>query len=57
VQPLRAPTDWWDIVMGSGFRATVEQLDPDQHDRVRAANVAALVGVDTCTPGPSMPVP
>lgn len=31
--------DWWTIVMGSGYRGTVEQLDPAIRDRVRQANI------------------
>jgi ubiquinone/menaquinone biosynthesis C-methylase UbiE len=41
-QPLASVEDWWTIVLGSGFRATVEQLSAPERDRVRAANLAAL---------------
>jgi ubiquinone/menaquinone biosynthesis C-methylase UbiE len=41
-QPLRSPDDWWLIVLGSGFRWTVEQLGPEVAERVRAANIAAI---------------
>ena len=44
-QPLAAPEEWWDVVMGSGFRGTVEQLEPDARERVRAANLAAIAGL------------
>jgi 2-polyprenyl-3-methyl-5-hydroxy-6-metoxy-1,4-benzoquinol methylase len=44
-QALARPEEWWDVVMGSGFRGTVEQLDPAARERVRARNVAALAGV------------
>jgi SAM-dependent methyltransferase len=40
--PLADPEDWWTIVLGTGFRATVEQLDPAAARRVRAANVGRL---------------
>ncbi|WP_203784252.1 class I SAM-dependent methyltransferase [Asanoa ferruginea] len=40
--PLADPDDWWTIVLGTGYRATVEQLDPSGAARVRAANVAWL---------------
>jgi ubiquinone/menaquinone biosynthesis C-methylase UbiE len=36
-QPLRAPTDWWRIVLGTGLRRTVTQLDSDSAVRVRDA--------------------
>jgi ubiquinone/menaquinone biosynthesis C-methylase UbiE len=41
-QPLRSPEDWWTIVLGSGFRWTVEQLGPEAAERVRAANLARI---------------
>ena len=37
--PLRTPRDWWSIVMGSGLRWTVDQLEPDAVDRVRTASL------------------
>jgi len=33
--PLPDPSAWWRIVMGSGYRATVEQLDPAARARIR----------------------
>jgi ubiquinone/menaquinone biosynthesis C-methylase UbiE len=33
--PLAAPEDWWRLVMGSGYRGTVEQLEPEDRARVR----------------------
>jgi hypothetical protein len=41
-QLLRSPEDWWTIVLGSGFRWTVEQLGPEMAERVRAANLARI---------------
>jgi len=41
-QALRSPDDWWSIVLGSGYRWTVEQMDQDSAARVRAATLAAL---------------
>jgi hypothetical protein len=32
---LGEPARFWDIVLGSGYRATVDALSPDQHDQVR----------------------
>jgi len=36
-QPVNAPEDWWAMIMGSGYRGTVEQLAPDDRERVREA--------------------
>ena len=41
-QPLRSPEDWWTIVLGSGFRWTVEQLGAEAAARVRTANLARI---------------
>lgn len=41
-QKLRSADDWWTIVLGSGFRWTVEQLGPDAAERVRSANLAQI---------------
>jgi ubiquinone/menaquinone biosynthesis C-methylase UbiE len=41
-QPVSSPDDWWTIALGTGFRGTIEQLDPAAQKRVRAANVAQL---------------
>jgi len=35
MHPLAAADDWWTIVLGSGYRGTVEQLDPEARERVR----------------------
>jgi SAM-dependent methyltransferase len=40
--PLASADDWWRIVMGSGLRSTIAQLDPDAADRVRAHCAAEL---------------
>jgi SAM-dependent methyltransferase len=39
---IATAADWWTIVMGSGYRATVERLDPDAAERVRVACSAQL---------------
>jgi ubiquinone/menaquinone biosynthesis C-methylase UbiE len=41
-QTLRAPDDWWTIVLGCGFRWTVEQMGADDAEQVRAANLAQI---------------
>jgi SAM-dependent methyltransferase len=40
--PLAEAEAWWTIVLGTGYRATVQQLDPAAAQRVRAASVAWL---------------
>jgi len=40
--PLARPEDWWTIVLGTGYRATVNQLDPAAAQRVRTASVGWL---------------
>ncbi|HLK77439.1 MAG TPA: methyltransferase domain-containing protein [Streptosporangiaceae bacterium] len=39
---LEHPDDFWDIVLGSGYRATVNALSPAQGDRLRADLLAEL---------------
>ena len=38
-QELATPEDWWTIVLGSGFRWTVEQLGPEAAERVKRDNL------------------
>ena len=42
VQPVSSPDDWWAMIMGSGYRGTVAQLDPDDRERVRLANLSFI---------------
>jgi SAM-dependent methyltransferase len=39
-EPLPSPEAWWPMVLGTGFRATVERLGPDAAARIRTDNVA-----------------
>ncbi len=39
---LHHPEDWWTIIMGSGYRSTVEALSPAHRERVRAATIEAV---------------
>jgi ubiquinone/menaquinone biosynthesis C-methylase UbiE len=39
---LEHPDSFWDIVLGSGYRATVDALRPDQCDQVRETLLAEL---------------
>ena len=37
-QPVRSPEDWWSMVLGSGYRGTIEQLDAESLEQVRQEN-------------------
>ncbi len=39
---LESAEDWWTIVMGGGYRGTIDQLGPAARERVRAANLQIL---------------
>jgi ubiquinone/menaquinone biosynthesis C-methylase UbiE len=39
VQTLKSAEDWWPMIMGSGYRGTVEQLDAEDRERVRRNNI------------------
>ena len=39
---LNNPEDWWTIIMGSGYRSTVEALSPPTRERVRVATIEAV---------------
>ena len=38
-QSVNEPEDWWAMIMGSGYRGTVEQLSLEDRERVRRANL------------------
>ena len=38
-QPVNSPDDWWAMIMGSGYRGTVEQLDREAREAVRRQNL------------------
>src|SRR4051794_37968978 len=40
--PLARPEDWWTVVLGTGYRATVDELNPAAAQRVRTASVGWL---------------
>jgi SAM-dependent methyltransferase len=40
--PLNTPEDWWMIILGSGYRSTVDALSPADRERVRVATVEAV---------------
>jgi hypothetical protein len=37
---LNSPDDWWTILLGSGYRGTIDQLDPEARERIRQANLS-----------------
>jgi len=39
---LERPDRFWDIVLGSGYRATVDALSPDQREQLRKSVLAEL---------------
>jgi hypothetical protein len=40
--PLNSPEDFWDVVLGSGYRATADALSPAHRAQVRDRAVAEL---------------
>ena len=37
--PIPTPETWWTLILGTGYRGTLEQLDPGDRERVRRANL------------------
>ncbi len=37
-QPINSAKDWWSMILGSGYRGTIEQLSAEDRERVRLAN-------------------
>ena len=44
--PLQAPEDWWTIVLGTGYRSTVEALSQINRERVRTASIDGVRRAD-----------
>ena len=42
LHPIKSPEDWWTIVLGSGYRGTVEQLTRAERQKVKKANLAFI---------------
>ena len=42
LHPIKSPEDWWTIVLGSGYRGTIEQLNPTERQKVKEANLAFI---------------
>jgi ubiquinone/menaquinone biosynthesis C-methylase UbiE len=42
LHPIKSAEDWWTIVLGSGYRGTIEQLNASERERVKDANLAFI---------------
>jgi len=42
LHPIKSHEDWWTIVLGSGYRGTVEQLTLTERQEVKKANLAFI---------------
>jgi ubiquinone/menaquinone biosynthesis C-methylase UbiE len=42
LHPINSADDWWAIVLGSGYRGTIEQLTESERERVKKANLAFI---------------
>ena len=42
LHPISSPEDWWTIVLGSGYRGTVEQINQIEREKVKEANLAFI---------------
>jgi ubiquinone/menaquinone biosynthesis C-methylase UbiE len=42
LHPISSAEDWWTIVLGSGYRGTIEQLTQAERDKVKEANLAFI---------------
>ena len=42
LHPINSGGDWWAIVLGSGYRGTVEQLNPAERETVKEVNLAFI---------------
>lgn len=41
-QPIDAPEDWWPMVMGSGYRGTLDQLSRTEREQVKEENFSFI---------------
>ena len=42
LHPIKSAEDWWAIVLGSGYRGTIEQLTQAEREKVKEANLAFI---------------
>lgn len=43
LHPINEPEDWWAMVLGSGYRGTVEQLTEAERDGIKNANFEFII--------------
>jgi ubiquinone/menaquinone biosynthesis C-methylase UbiE len=46
---IAGPTDWWDIVMGSGMRGVMEAMTTDEFERVKSRTLDWITRTDTAS--------
>jgi ubiquinone/menaquinone biosynthesis C-methylase UbiE len=42
LHPIGCAEDWWTIILGSGYRGTIEQLEQSEREEVKRANLAFI---------------
>lgn len=42
LHPIKSPDDWWTIVLGSGYRGTIEQLTLVERERIKETNLTFI---------------
>jgi ubiquinone/menaquinone biosynthesis C-methylase UbiE len=42
LHPIKSAEDWWTIVLGSGYRGTIEQLNPAERQKIKEANLVFI---------------
>jgi ubiquinone/menaquinone biosynthesis C-methylase UbiE len=42
LHPIKSAEDWWTIVLGSGYRGTIEQLTQPERENLKEANLAFI---------------
>jgi hypothetical protein len=40
LHPINSAEEWWAIILGSGYRGTIEQLTQAEREKVKQANLA-----------------
>jgi hypothetical protein len=40
--PVLSPEDWWSMVLGSGYRGTIDKLDAEAREQVRLDNLSFI---------------
>ena len=45
---INQPDDWWSMVIGTGYRGTVQQLSETDYEEVRRENIEFIRSHDVC---------